>query len=83
MCVSKKKLKCVTYFYKISKYYLVLSTYEVYRIMKNPLKVSLVNVGKWTLSHTFPTIMAISVMELRNGDTKLERFLPKNQHTQR
>ena len=30
----------------------------------------------------FPTTMAIPVMELQNGDTKLERFLPKNQHTQ-
>ena len=50
--------------------------------MKNPVKVFLVNVGKCTLSHSFPTTMAIPVMELQNGDTKLERFLPKNQHTQ-
>ena len=28
-------------------------------------------------------IMAIRVVEFSNGDTKLERFLPKNQHTQR
>ena len=28
-------------------------------------------------------IMAIPVMEFESGDTKLERFLPKNQHTQR
>ena len=27
--------------------------------------------------------MAIPVMEFQVGDTKLERFLPKNQHTQR
>ena len=27
--------------------------------------------------------MAIPVMEFQSGDTKLERFLPKNQHTQR
>ena len=27
--------------------------------------------------------MAIRVMEFSNGGTKLERFLPKNQHTQR
>ena len=51
--------------------------------MKNPVKVFLVNIGKCTLSHSFPTTMAIPVMELQNGDTKLERFLPENQHTQR
>ena len=28
-------------------------------------------------------VMAIRVVEFSNGDTKLERFLPKNQHTQR
>ena len=28
-------------------------------------------------------IMAIRVVEFSNGGTKLERFLPKNQHTQR
>ena len=27
--------------------------------------------------------MAIRVVEFSNGGTKLERFLPKNQHTQR
>ena len=27
--------------------------------------------------------MAIRVVEFSNGDTKLERFLPKNQHTKR
>ena len=27
--------------------------------------------------------MAIQVVEFSNGGTKLERFLPKNQHTQR
>ena len=27
--------------------------------------------------------MAILVVEFSNGGTKLERFLPKNQHTQR
>ena len=27
--------------------------------------------------------MAIPVVEFSNGGTKLERFLPKNQHTQR
>ena len=27
--------------------------------------------------------MAIQVMEFSNGGTKLGRFLPKNQHTQR
>ena len=27
--------------------------------------------------------MAIRVMEFSSGGTKLERFLPKNQHTQR
>ena len=27
--------------------------------------------------------MAIPVMEFKSVDTKLERFLPKNQHTQR
>ena len=27
--------------------------------------------------------MAIWVVEISNGGTKLERFLPKNQHTQR
>ena len=28
-------------------------------------------------------IMAIRVVEFQTGGTKLERFLPKNQHTQR
>ena len=28
-------------------------------------------------------IMAIRVVEFSSGDTNLERFLPKNQHTQR
>ena len=28
-------------------------------------------------------IVAIRVVEFSNGGTKLERFLPKNQHTQR
>ena len=28
-------------------------------------------------------IMAIQVVEFSNGGTKLERFLPKNQHTQK
>ena len=28
-------------------------------------------------------IMAVWVVEFSNGGTKLERFLPKNQHTQR
>ena len=28
-------------------------------------------------------VMAIPVMELQSGDTKLERFMPKNQHTQK
>ena len=28
-------------------------------------------------------IMALRVVEFSNGDTKLERVLPKNQHTQR
>ena len=28
-------------------------------------------------------IMAIQVVEFQTGGTKLERFLPKNQHTQR
>ena len=28
-------------------------------------------------------VMAIRVVEFSNGGTKLERFLPKNQHTQR
>ena len=27
--------------------------------------------------------MAIRVVEFSNGDTKLERFMPKNKHTQR
>ena len=30
-----------------------------------------------------PTGMAIRVVEFSNGGTKLEIFLPKNQHTQR
>ena len=79
MYTSKKKLKCFSYFYIISKYYQV-STYGVYRIMKNHVIVFLVNVGKWTLSHSIPTAtaLAISFMDLQNGDTNLERFLPKN-----
>ena len=28
-------------------------------------------------------VMAIQVVEFLNGGSKLERFLPKNQHTQR
>jgi hypothetical protein len=28
-------------------------------------------------------VMAIQVMKFSNGGAKLERFLPKNQHTQR
>ena len=31
----------------------------------------------------FYTFMAIRVVEFSNGGTILERFLPKNQHTQR
>jgi hypothetical protein len=39
---------------------------------------------QWSLmAITFPIIMAIWVVEFSKGDTKLEIFLPKNQHTQR
>ena len=36
-----------------------------------------------TLSDMNMEAMAIRVVEFSNGGTKLERFLPKNQHTQR
>ena len=38
----------------------------------------------WGLIHIIAIgSMAIRVVEFSNGGTKLERFLPKNQHTQR
>ena len=36
-----------------------------------------------TETSLFINSMAIRVVEFSNGGTKLERFLPKNQHTQR
>ena len=40
-------------------------------------------VKKSILKGTLICIMAVRVAEISNRGTKLERFLPKNQHTQR
>ena len=36
-----------------------------------------------TFGNKIWTVMAVRVVEFSNGGTKLDRFLPKNQHTQR
>ena len=47
-------------------------------IMKNYIKASI----DYLKSKMYPSGMAIRVVEFSCGGTKLERFLPKNQHTQ-
>ena len=43
----------------------------------------MMNLLNWFMGQSNMRRMAIWVVEFSNGGTKLERFLPKNQHTQR
>ena len=48
-----------------------------------PMKKFVIVLTSWGTRKSFRYNMALGVVEFSSGGTKLERFLPKNQHTQR
>ena len=73
---------------KMEKYYSLFFYIgpKIFRTLQNIFwidKDSCLIILLHTETSLFINSMAIRVVEFSNGGTKLERFLPKNQHTQR